>query len=160
VAAGVDGYDSDIFAATVAERVKQGGYGAVVFGASAQGRDLAPRVAAKLDVPLASDATDLAVENGDVVVTRPGYAGRAFAKVALKAEPRLVSVRANSIRPQESAAAGTVENASVASVASRVKLRETKAATGGKLDVGEAPIVVSGGRGLKGPEHWTLLEQL
>lgn len=158
--AGADRYDPDVFAATVAERVKAGDYFAVIFVASSQGRDLAPRVAARLDVPLASDATTLRIDGGDLIITRPVYAGRAFADMVIDAEPRLVSIRPNTFRPVEAQAAGTVENVSVSTVASRVKVRETKAAEGAKMDVGEAPIVVSGGRGLRGPEHWPLLESL
>ena len=158
---GTDQYDSDVFAATVAERVKGGDYFAVLFSASSQGRDLAPRVAAKLDVPLAADATALKVEDGELIITRPVYAGRAFANVTISAQPRLVSVRPNTFRPQQSPGAGTVENVSAASVQPRVKVRETKKSDGArKVDVGEAPIVVSGGRGLRGPEHWSLLEAL
>jgi electron transfer flavoprotein alpha subunit len=159
---GLDSYVPEAFAATVAQQAKAGGYFAVLFGAGSQGRDLAPRVAAKLDVPLAADATALDVDGGELVITRPVYAGRAFAKVTLSGEPRIVSVRPNTFRPQESAAAGTVEKIQTGADASsaRVKVREVKAASGGKLDVGEAPIVVSGGRGLKGPEHWALLEEL
>ena len=155
-----DHYDPDVFAATVAERVKAGDYFAVLFAASGQGRDLAPRAAAKLDVPLAADATALSVEDGELIVTRPVYAGRAFAKVVLKAQPRLVSVRPNTFRPQEAQGGGTVENVSISQTQPRLKVRETKAAEGAKLDVADAPIVVSGGRGLRGPEHWPLLEQL
>jgi electron transfer flavoprotein alpha subunit len=157
---GADHYDPDVFAATVAERVRAGDYFAVLFAAGAQGRDLAPRVAAKLDVPLAADATGLSVEDGELIITRPVYAGRAFAKVVLKAQPRLVSVRPNTFRPQEAQGAGAVENVSVSQTQPRVRVRETKAAEGARLDVADAPIVVSGGRGLKGPEHWPLLEQL
>ena len=157
---GADRYDPDVFAATVAERVKAGDYFAVLFAAGAQGRDLAPRVAAKLDVPLAADVTGLSIDGGELVITRPVYAGRAFAKLVLNAQPRLVSVRPNTFRPKESPATGTVENVSVAAVQPRVKVRETKAAEGAKLDVADAPIVVSGGRGLRGPEHWALLEGL
>ena len=162
VAAGERGaqYDPDVFAATVAERVKAGDYFAVLFAAGAQGRDLAPRVAARLDVPLAADATALDMEDGELVITRPVYAGRAFARVVLDAQPRLVSIRPNTFRPQESPAAGTVEKVAISDTTSRVKIRETKAAEGAKLDVADAPIVVSGGRGLKGAEHWALLEQL
>jgi electron transfer flavoprotein alpha subunit len=158
---GLDAYVADVYAATVAERAKQG-YFAVLFGASAQGRDLAPRVAAKLDVPLAGDATGLAVDGGELVITRPVYAGRAFAKVVIRAEPRLVSVRPNTFRPKESQAAGTVEQATASGDASssKVRVREVKAASGDMLDVAEAPVVVAGGRGMKGPEHWNLLEDL
>jgi electron transfer flavoprotein alpha subunit len=159
--AGLDAYLPEVYAATVTERARAG-YFAVVFGASAQGRDLAPRVAARLDVPLAADATGLDVVDGELIITRPVYAGRAFAKVVLHGEPRLVSVRPNTFRAHESRAAGTVESVSAVgdAASSRVKVREVKAASGGKLDVGEAPVVVAGGRGLKGPEHWNLLEQL
>jgi len=153
-------YDADVHAATVTERVKAGSYFAVLFAAGAQGRDLAPRVAAKLNVPLAADATALNIEDGELVITRPVYAGRAFAKVVLDAEPRLVSVRPNTFRPTEAQGAGTVENVSTSGTQPRVKVRETKAAEGAKLDVADAPIVVSGGRGLRGPEHWQMLEQL
>jgi electron transfer flavoprotein alpha subunit len=69
-------------------------------------------------------------------------------------------VRPNVFRPQERAAAGTVEQVAVPNVQARVKVREMKAAAGAKLDVAEASIIVSGGRGLKGPENWHLLEAL
>jgi electron transfer flavoprotein alpha subunit len=158
--AGLEQYAPEVFAATVAAQAKD--CWAVVFGASSQGRDLAPRVAAKLDVPLASDATALAVEGEELLITRPVYAGRAFVQVVLKGEPRVVSVRPNTFRPQESQAAGDVENIALGGdpASSRVRVREVKAASGGRLDVGEAPIVVSGGRGLKGAENWNLLEDL
>jgi electron transfer flavoprotein alpha subunit len=160
--AGLDNYSPDVFAATVEAQVRGGDYHTVIFGASSQGRDLAPRVAARLDVPLAGDATALDIDGGEVIITRPVYAGRAFARVTLKAEPRLVSVRPNTFRPVDSAAAGAVETIAPTgdAASARVKVREVKAASGGKLDVGEAPIVVSGGRGMKGPEHWNLLESL
>jgi electron transfer flavoprotein alpha subunit len=155
-------YVPDIYAATVADRIRADGYFAVVFGATSQGKDLAPRVAARLDLPLAADATALTVENGELVITRPVYAGRAFAKVTLAAEPRLVSIRPNTFRAQPTQAAGSVERIAASGDAARprAQVREVKAAAGGKLDVGEAPIVVSGGRGMKGPEHWNLLEEL
>jgi electron transfer flavoprotein alpha subunit len=161
-AAGLEQYSPEAYAATVAAQAKAGDYFAVLFGASSTGKDLAPRVAAKLDVPLAGDATGLDIDGGELVITRPMYAGRVFAKVVLKATPRLVSIRPNTFRATESAAAGTVEKIEVAGdpAAARVKVREVKAASGGKLDVGEAPIVVSGGRGMRGPENWHLLEQL
>jgi electron transfer flavoprotein alpha subunit len=160
-AAGLDAYDAEAFAVEVAERARSGGYFAVLFGASGQGRDVAPRVAAKLGVPLAGDATGLRVEDGELVITRPVYAGRAFAQVVVKAEPRLVSVRPNTFRPKESAAAGSIETVVGSAAAdARVRVRDVRAAAGGKLDVSEAPVVVAGGRGLRGPEHWQLLEEL
>jgi electron transfer flavoprotein alpha subunit len=155
-------YSPEGYAAALAELIGGGDYFAVLFPASALGKDLAPRVAAQLDLPLATDATALAVESGELVVTRPMYAGRVFAKVILEGGTRLVSLRPNVFRATESAAAGAIATLVVKSPVDtwRVKVREIKAAAGGKLDVGEAPIVVSGGRGMKGPEHWHLLESL
>jgi electron transfer flavoprotein alpha subunit len=153
-------YAPEIAAQLVHDVVKAGDYFAVVFGATALGKDLAPRVAAKLDVPLASDAIALDVEGGELVVTRPVYSGRAIARVTLQGQPRLVSIRPNVFRPQDRPAAGAAESVAVPSVEQRVKVREVKAAAGAKVDVAEAAVVVSGGRGLKGPENWHLLETL
>lgn len=155
-------YSPEGYAATLAELIRGGDFFAVLFPASAMGKDLAPRVAAKLDLPLAADVTALDVEGGELSITRPVYAGRAFATMTLDAPTRLVTLRPNVFRAVENAAAGDVKNAAVSGSrdAWRVKVREVKAAAGGKLDVGEAPIVVSGGRGLKGPENWPILEAL
>jgi electron transfer flavoprotein alpha subunit len=154
-------YNPDALSKAIADHIKKNAYDVVIFGGSSFGKDLAPRVAAKLDVPLATDATGLAVEGNDVVITRPMYAGRVTAQVVIEGAPRIVSIRANIFRPQERDAAGTVEKVAADGLADgRVKIREVKAAAGAKMDVGEAPIVVSGGRGLKGPENWHLLESL
>jgi electron transfer flavoprotein alpha subunit len=84
-----------------------------------------------------------------------------MAQVSIDAKPRIVSVRPNIFRAQPRDAAGTVEKLSADGLPEgRVKVREVKAAGGAKVDVAEAPIVVSGGRGLKGPENWHLLESL
>jgi electron transfer flavoprotein alpha subunit len=153
-------YAPEAFTTALVELVRANGYHTVVFAASALGKDLAPRVAARLDAPLAADATELAVEGDDLIVTRPMYGGRAFARVSLEGQPRLVSVRPNVFRARENAGAGAVETLDTAADAGRVRVIEVKAASGDALDVGEAPIVVSGGRGMKGPENWHLLEAL
>ena len=151
----------DALSQLIADHIKQNGYDVVIFGGSSFGKDIAPRVAAKLDVPLATDATGIDVDGGDVVISRPVYAGRAIAKVVIEGSPKIISVRPNIFRPQARDAAGAVESVSADGVApARATLREVKAAAGAKLDVAEAPIVVSGGRGLKGPENWHLLEGL
>ena len=154
-------YNPDGLSKAIADHVRQHNYDVVLFGGSSFGKDLAPRVAAKLDVPLASDATALDVEGSDVVVTRPVYAGRVIAKVVIEATPRIISVRPNMFRPQARNGAGAVEKLTVDALPeARTTVREVKAAGDAKVDVAEAPIVVSGGRGLKGPENWHLLESL
>jgi electron transfer flavoprotein alpha subunit len=153
-------YAPDGYAATIAAQAKAGGYAAVVIAASATGKDLAPRLAVQLDVPLASDVTGLAVEGGRVVATRPVYAGKAIQQVVLSAVPALVAVRPNTFAPGAAGKAGAVSSVTAVVGAVRVTVREVKAAEQGTLDVAEAPIVVSGGRGLKAPEHFKLVEDL
>jgi len=152
-------YAPEAYARAVADAAGAGYWG-VFFAASSVGRDLAPRVAARLDAPLASDATALAVEAGELVISRPMYGGRIFSKVTLQGEPRIVSIRPNVVRAEPSGKAGAVRALALPAEPGRVRVRELKAAAGTKLDVAEAPIVVSGGRGLRGPENWPMLEAL
>ncbi|HEX9282178.1 MAG TPA: electron transfer flavoprotein subunit alpha/FixB family protein [Gemmatimonadales bacterium] len=153
-------YAPEGYAQAVAARAKAAGSRAVVFAASATGKDLAPRVAARLGVPLAQDVTDVAVEDGTVTVIRPVYAGKALLKVKLTARPALISLRPNVFTPVQRPRAGTVETAALEVAAGRVIVRQIKAAEAGALDVAEAPIVVSGGRGLKEPANFKVLEAL
>jgi electron transfer flavoprotein alpha subunit len=154
-----DATDPEGAAAAIAERAKSGGYRAVVFAASATGRDLAPRVAAKLGVGVAADVTALAVDGDAIVATRPVYAGKAFQKLRVTARPAVVSLRPNIFTPDAQASAVTPETLPVKS-GGRVRVREIKAAPAGTLDVAEAPIIISGGRGLKEPANFKVLEEL
>ncbi|MBX7118854.1 MAG: electron transfer flavoprotein subunit alpha/FixB family protein [Gemmatimonadaceae bacterium] len=146
--------------ATIAARM--GGYGAFVCAASATGKDLAPRVAAKAGVPVASDATAMTVSGGAITVTHPGYTGKILQTLTLTATPAVVSVRPGAFLPKEQAKAGTVETVAPAGdpASSRVKVTETAAGNAAKLDLGEAPVIVSGGRGLKEAANFKLVEDL
>ena len=146
-------------ATVVAERAKAGGYRALVFAATATGKDLAPRVAAKLGVGVAADVTDLAVEGDAIVATRPVYAGKAMQKVRVLGKPAVVSVRPSVFTPDAQASQVKPETLSVPSPG-RVVVREIKAAPAGMLDVAEAQIIISGGRGLKDPANFKVLEEL
>ena len=102
-------------AATIAERAKVGGYRAVVLGFSAQGRDLGPRIAAKLDVPIASDVTEVAASGDALTVKHPGYANKVTLTLAISGSPVVISVRPSAITAKENAKAARVE--SIAAVA-------------------------------------------
>lgn len=151
-------YQPDAATATIAGMAKD--YAAIVFAATATGRDLAPRVAAKVGVGLATDVTEFAVDAGKIVVTRPVYAGKALQKARLDASPAIISIRPNTVQPTESAKAGVAATANVPPFTIRAKVTGVKAPASAALDVAEAPVVVSGGRGLKEPEHFKLLEEL
>ena len=153
-------YQPDGYAATAAVLAKAGGYAVVVLAATATGRDLGPRLAVQLDAPLAMDVTGLAVEGGKVVATRPVYAGKAIQRLTLDAQPAVVAIRPNTFPVGSAGKAGAVEIVAAQPGAGRTVVVEVKAAAQGMLDVAEAPVVVSGGRGMKGPEHFHLLEDL
>jgi electron transfer flavoprotein alpha subunit len=151
-------YNPDGYAATIASVGAK--YGAIVFAASATGRDLAPRVAAKLGTGCATDVTELSVEGGKIAATRPVYAGKALQKVTLGGSPAVLSIRPNTFAPVSAGRAGAAETLAVPSFTARVTVREVKAPAQATLDVGEAQIVVSGGRGLKDPANFKLIEEL
>lgn len=147
--------------ATVAERVKSG-YAGVVFTASATGKDIAPRVAAKLGVPMAADVTSFEMKGDTLTAKHPGYTGKVIQTVTLSASPMVVSLRPGAFLPKENAKAGTVETLAPSGdpAASRVKITETAVGNSAKLDLGEAPVIVSGGRGLKEKGNFKLVEDL
>ena len=160
--AGLAHYSPEVAAATAAARIKDGGYRAAVFSASAQGLDLAPRVAAKLGVGLASDAVGLHLEGGTIAVRHPMNTGKVFAMVEVKGTPALLSLRPGAVLPEQAAKAGRVETVAPAMAPGEARVRVTEVREGakGKLDLAEAPVVISGGRGLKAAEHFKLVEDL
>jgi electron transfer flavoprotein alpha subunit len=153
-------YAPEGYAHAVVERVRAGDYDAVVLVASATGKDLAPRVAARLGRPLAQEITDLAAEGGAITVIRPVYAGKALLRLKLTARPAMLSLRPSVFTPVARPRAGTTDTAAVTVPAPRVVVKGIKAAEAGTLDVAEASIVVSGGRGLKEPANFKVLEAL
>jgi electron transfer flavoprotein alpha subunit len=153
-------YQPELYAALAEALVCRNQYDAVVLGATAAGRDLAPRLAARLRCPFAADAINLAVENSSLVVSRPVYSGKAILKLRLRRLPCVVSLRPNNFSPEESLGQGKVEDLAIPEVELRSRTVQFKEAEQAKLDVSEAPIVVSGGRGLKDPANFKLLEEL
>ena len=154
-------YSPAIYAPVVAEIARSGHYDALLLSATAQGKDLAPRVAALLDTPLASDITRLDVEGGELVVVRPVYAGKAVARIRFQASPAVMSLRPNSFGADATQNTGAVEALSpTIPAAEGMRTVDFQAAEAGSVDVSGAGVIVSGGRGMKDPEHWSLLEDL
>jgi electron transfer flavoprotein alpha subunit len=155
-------YNAEAAAATVADRLKGGSYRAALFPASAQGRDLSPRVAAKLGVALAADATSVETNGEAVIVRHPVNTGKIIATLTLTGSPAIVSIRPGTYTPAESPKAGRVENVAPTGdpAAARVVVKELREGSKGKLDLGEAAVIVSGGRGLKSAENFKLVEDL
>ena len=159
---GLERYSPEVFAATAADRLQTGGYRAGFFSASAQGRDLAPRVAAKIGVSLASDVTAVQVTDEAVTAQHPAYTGKVNVSLRLVGSPGLVSLRPGAIAPAEQPRAARVEAAAptMDPATARVVVTELNQGESLQLDLGEAPIIVSGGRGLRAAENFKLVEDL
>ena len=133
---------------------------AIVFPASARGKDLSARVAGRLDRPLAAEVTELSVEDGAIVVTRPVYAGKAYAKLRFRATPALISIRPNVFPVVEKQGDGVVETLDIEPGEARTRVTGIEGGSRERLDVREADVVVAGGRGLQAPENWNMLDDL
>jgi electron transfer flavoprotein alpha subunit len=160
--AGLANYSPEVATATAADRIKSGGYRAAIFSTSAQGRDLAPRVAARLGVSAVTDVISFEFEGATVVVRHPINIGKVIATLAISGSPAVIAMRPNVIAPAQNAKAGRVENAqpAVDPGSTRVKVVETRQGGSGKLDLADAPVVIAGGRGLKAAENFKLVEDL
>jgi electron transfer flavoprotein alpha subunit len=160
--AGFANYAREAVAATVAARAKSGGYRAVILGFTAQGRDLGPRLAAKLDAPIASDVTSIDGSADKLTVKHPGYANKVIITLEISGSPAVVSVRPSAFTAKEAAKAGKVEAAQPASDpgTERVVVKELIEGNKGKIDLGDAPVIISGGRGLKEAANFKLVEDL
>jgi len=157
-------YEGAGYAAAVAAAVKATSPKLLLLGASSIGKDLAPRVAALLGVGCAADCTSLDASGGKLVARRPVMAGKAFERVAFPMTPAIVTLRPKVFAPAppQAGKAASVEPLAFEWDASkpRAVVTGTTGVTGGKPDLTESEIIVSGGRGLKGPENFTLVEQL
>ena len=155
-------HNPEAVSATIAERVKSGGYRACLLSASAHGKDLAPRVAARLGVGLAADVTSLQMEGDAFVATHPVNTGKVIARIRSTANPAVASVRPGAVTPVAAPRPARVETGAPAGdpSASRVKTTGLSAGNTTKLDLGDAPIIVTGGRGLKAAENFKLVEDL
>jgi len=155
-------YNPEAWVSTLENLIREGEYRVVVFSATTLGKDLAPRIAARLDVPLASDVTEGDISDGMVSVTRPVFSGKAFAHLEIDASPALISIRPNVFPSVESVAEGEVTTVTPDINVSdlRIRVLERERSSDGVVDVSEASVIVSGGRGMKAPENWSLLESL
>jgi len=154
-------YATESWARAVAQVVAEIKPRIILFPFTATGKDLAPRVAAKTGAGLASDCVELQLKDGRLVARRPMYAGKAYATVEWTGEPQMASLRPNvfPLGTPDPARRAEVRKG-VVDAAARARVTGVTAAERGKVELSEAQIIVSGGRGLKGPEHFHLIEGL
>ena len=158
--ASVGPYLPETHAAAMKQVIDQAKPSIVLFGGTSNGRDLAPRLAARLNAGVASDADRLEWSGGKLRARRPVYSGKAFATVEVSSAPAMATTRPNAF-PAEEAGRGTAEIVEITATAeTKAKLLETKIPEAGELSIAEADIIVSGGRGLKEAANFSLIRDL
>ncbi len=155
-------YSSRAAGKAVAEAAKAANADVVIIPATGRGKDLAPRVAVRLEAGYVPDVTSFNNEGGKIQAIHPVYAGKANVTVEITTQKKVYSTRPNLWKAsKELSADASVENLQVA-FDEKDFAEQTKelVLSQGKLDVAEADIIVTAGRGMKGPENWGLIENL
>jgi electron transfer flavoprotein alpha subunit len=157
----LDNYSTSAYSQIINDFAKETLADFLFFANTSLGKDLAPHTAAAIDAGIIMDAVSLKVKSNDIIATRPIYAGKALIDVKLNSEKKVYTLRPNVFKtlPKENGQAPEVIIKEVSSPNLKNKVVEIKKSEG-KLDVAEADIIVSGGRGLKGPENFHLVEEL
>ncbi len=153
-------YSSSAYTNIITKHVSENSFSDVFVSNTALGKDLAPRLSAKLDCGLIMDCTALDVADNEIIATRPIFAGKMLMKQKLTSSVKIYNLRPNGFGITESASVSiqltTVEISNLVLSVKTIEVKKNE----GKLDVAEADIIVSGGRGMKGPENFNLIENL
>lgn len=160
-------YTSDGYTTVLTKLINEKKPEVLLMGATFQGKDLAAKLSTRLKVPLFVDCTELSInENGKLEAVRPVYAGKARIKVAGNdgAIPKIISIRPNVMIPpkKDESQSSDIEKIPLELGPSDIRaiVKEFVVDAGVKLDLTEARIIVSGGRGMKGPENFKILEEM
>lgn len=153
-------YTTDAYTQAVTKVVKENEPAILLLAASAQGKDLSARLVGTLATGMASDCTDIKIVDGKLYSTRPMYAGKCYGEVVTETFPQMASLRPNVFPLVENAKAAAVVKFDPGLGELKTKVVEVQKEASGKIDVTEANIIVSGGRGMKGPENYVILEEL
>jgi electron transfer flavoprotein alpha subunit len=149
------------YASAIAQASKSESAKIIVMSASFSGKGIAPRVAVKLEAGLVQNAVDLPKTDGSFVVKKGSFSGKAFAFVELLSGVKVISVMPNSFKVVENPVAAAISKFDVqlSEKDFAISIKETIRASD-KISLPDAELVVSGGRGMKGPENWGMIEEL
>ena len=152
-------FDAQVYTRVIVQVAEQTGAKVVVFSNNSSGKALAPRVAVRLKAGLVSGATSLPDTANGFVVRKNVFSGKAFANVAINTEVKVIALSVNAYTISTSE--GSAEVVPFSATVEAPKMKTTNSTkTSGKVTLTEADIVVSAGRGLKGPENWKMVEDL
>ncbi|MCB0638674.1 MAG: electron transfer flavoprotein subunit alpha/FixB family protein [Lewinella sp.] len=155
----LDQVDSQVYTAVIAAAVEKLGAKVVILSHSTTGKSILGRLAARLDAGSVPGANSLPTLDGGFIVRKPVFSGKAFADIDIQSDIKLISLMGNSIPPAEVGAEAPVEALDVPVPASRITVKEVNVIEG-TTPLPEAELVVSAGRGMKGPENWGIIEEL
>jgi electron transfer flavoprotein alpha subunit len=151
-------YLPDAYVNVIADFINKESPDVVILGASTQGKDVAARLSARLNAPLAMDCVDIRYEDNDLIATRFMYGGKILADIALEGKPQILAIRPNAMTIAKAAGTGSIEKFDADTGTTVLKFIE-KNLDMGKVELTEADTVVSGGRGMGGPD-FTVIEEL
>jgi len=152
-------FDAQVYAKVMAQAVEQSGATVVVFSNNSDGKAVAPRLSARLKAGLVAGAVALPDTSGGFTVKKSVFSGKAFAHVNITTPVKIISLNPNAFKIAEGTGTAEVVELNATVDAPKVKVTAVKKQSG-EVPLAEAEIVVSGGRGLKGPENWGILEDL
>ncbi len=155
----LDQMDASVYAKVLAKAVQQTGADTVVLSHNLNGRAIAPVLSAILKAGLVTGATALPETTGDFTVRKNVFSGKAFAKVKVNTPVKIITVNPNSFQVKEQEGTATIQPLDIAVDAGKIKVTAVNKVSG-EIPLSEAERVVSGGRGLKGPENWGMIEEL
>lgn len=156
----LNNFDTQVYTAAIAGAVEQLGAKVIVLSHSSTGKSLLGRLAARFSAGSAPGVNAVPTnEGGSFKVSKPVFSGKAYAEVELMSDIKVVSLVGNSIPVEETGSAVAVESLSVSLPEPRISVKEVKRAEG-TVPLPEAELVVSAGRGMKGPENWQIIEDL
>jgi electron transfer flavoprotein alpha subunit len=156
-------FDSKAYTKAIAEAAQKENAEYVILSFDSKGKEVGPRLSAKLKAGIVSAAIALpTIDGGNVVVKRSVFSGKGFAYYSIKSAVKIISVNPNSLQFQESGLDAAVEafSPSVSDADFTIKLITTEKEGGDSVPLPEAELVVSAGRGLKGPENWGMIEEM
>jgi electron transfer flavoprotein alpha subunit len=152
--------DAQVFAKVIAQAAEQTAAKVIIFSNNSSGKSIAPRVAVRLKAGLVSGATGLPDASGSFTVRKNVFSGKAFANVSINSDIKVISLNVNAY-PISHVQGGSAEVAVFNAAVDAPKIKVTGSTkTSGKVALTEADVVVSAGRGLKGPENWAMVEEL
>jgi electron transfer flavoprotein alpha subunit len=151
--------DAQVYAKLIAEAVTATGADVIVFSHNQTGKAVAPRVAARLKAGIVAGASALPDTSNGFVVRKTVFSGKAFANVGITSAIKVISLNPNSYHIEAGEGTAEVVALNITPEASRIKITAVNKVSG-EVPLTEADVVVSGGRGLKGPENWNLVLDL